>query len=241
MQYILILILAGYVFMKRGDMVAYFAKRKYMGGDALGALRQFGSAVKMGGMSVNNRIMYSYLLLRAGELDRARTMLNLLRMQGIKPADSNRVRAFLAIVYWKEGDIDLAIEVMEEIIANYRTTTMYQNLGLFYVLSGNGERALEFCLEAYDYNSDDKIILDNLAQAHHLNGEHEQAAKVYGELMEKEPHFPEAYYGYGSVLIALGKRDEGIEMIEKSLEKNFTFLSVKQRHEVEEMLNDLKM
>ena len=101
-----------------------------------------------------------------------------------------------------------------------------------YNLAGEYEKALEFNLEAYDYNSDDNIIVDNLAESYALTGDLKKAAEVYEELLSRdpEPRFPEAYYGYGEVLIKLGEREKGLELIEKSLTKPFSFLSIKSNY-----------
>ena len=55
---------------------------------------------------------------------------------------------------------------------------------------------------------------------------------------ENKPEFPEAYYGYGRVLCKLGKKSEGIEMIKKSLDKPFSYMSVKSKQDVEKMLEE---
>ncbi len=46
-----------------------------------------------------------------------------------------------------------------------------------YNLSGDYEKALAFNKEAYDYNSDDNIIVDNLADTYSLMGEYKEAEK----------------------------------------------------------------
>ena len=65
---------------------------------------------------------------------------------------------------------------------------------------------------------------------------------MYDELLSRdpEPRFPEAYYGYGRVLIELDRYDEGIKLIEKSLTKPFSFLSIRTKEEVEQLLEEEK-
>lgn len=148
-----------------------------------------------------------------------------------------------ALVAWKEGDIELAVGKLEDVYnQGFKNTNIYQNLGIMYNLSGDYEKALAFNKEAYDYNSDDNIIVDNLADTYSLMGEYKEAEKIYEDLInrEPEPRFPEAYYGYGEVLINLGKTHEGIAMIEKSLTKPFSFLSLKTKEDIENMLSSYK-
>ena len=125
-------------------------------------------------------------------------------------------------------------------MVDFKTTNLYQNLGLMYVIKGDARRALDFNKEAFEYNSDDMIIMDNLAESYALYGDTEKASELYEKLLEKEPHFPEPYYGYGQLLIKNGQKERGLELIEKSLEKKFTFLSVLQKEDVKKMLEEAK-
>ncbi len=229
---------------KRANIVAFFAKRHYANRNFEKAVKVFSIADKVGNMNVNNKSLYGYSQLRLGMVDEA-----LVTLRGILPytkpqtASRYQLKNLLALAYWKSGNLDEAIEEMEEIIdANYKTTVIFQNLGIFYNLKEDHERALRFNLSAYEYNSDDYIIIDNLAEAYANNGDGEKAKELYAELLSKEPepHFPEPYYNYGELLIKGGERDRGIELIEKSLTKSFTFFSIKTKEEVEEILSKYK-
>lgn len=231
-----------YIVVRRANLVASFAKQSYAKRDYEKSLQIFRIANKIGNLNNSNRLLYAYVLLRLGNVDEAQLELRrLLPYTKPQTADRYQVKNLLALTYWKQGNLPEAIEEMEEITANnYKNTMIYQNLGILYNLSDNKEKALTFNLEAFEYNSDDNIITDNLADAYAINGNFEKAAEVYTELLSRtpEPHFPEAYYGYGKVLIKLGRKDEGIKMIEKSLTKPFSFLSIRTKSEIEKLLKD---
>ena len=240
----LLLIFLVIIIVKRASIVALFAKYKYSKGDYYGALKIFNVADKVGNLGVGDKILYGYNCLRCGELEKAKKAFDIAYMI-TKPetADRFRVRSLQALLAWKQDDLETAIEYLEEVYnADFKNTNLYQNLGIMYNLSGDYEKALEFNKEAYEYNSDDNIIVDNLADTYSLMGNYEEAEKVYVDLVNRdpEPRFPEAFYGYGEVLIKLGKRDEGIEKIEKSLTKPFSFLSLRPKEEIEAMLESYK-
>lgn len=226
------------VIARRGELVAVFARRKYGKGDIKGAISLFGLANRIGKLGGSSLMFYGYLLLRDGQLDLAKEILTHASLTAVKPELKKRVKSLLAVAEWKSGNLPLAIEMTEEAMVDFKTTNLYQNLGLMYVLSGDARRALEFNKEAFEYNSDDLIIMDNLAEAYALYGDTEKASEIYESLLEKEPHFPEPYYGYGQLLISKGEKTRGIELIRKSLDKKFTFLSVLQKDQVEKMLED---
>jgi len=238
LNYPLIILIIGLVYLaaKRADIVARIAHFHYARGNTQKSINTFAFANKFGNMNANNKIVYGYLLLRVGEINTAAKVLNLVILQAKKPPVANRAKAMLALTTWKRGDLDDAIESLESLIESYRTTNVYQNLGLMYVLKGEPKRALEFNLEAAEFNDSDKIILDNLAEAYLLNGEREKAKEVYEKLFTLSPHFPEAFFGYGKLLVELGETERGVELIREALDKPFTFLSVLTREKVERYL-----
>lgn len=240
---IVLCVILVFLVVKRANIVAFFAKRTFGKGDVEKSIKIFKTAGIIGNLNVENKLTYAYILLRSGYVDDAQYELRkLLPETKVDSYSRYRVKNLIALTLWKQGNLPEAIEEMEEITANdFKNTLIYQNLGILYNLSDDKEKALAFCKEAYDYNSDDNIICDNLADAYYNSGDIENSAKIYKELIERtpEPNFPEAFYGYGKVLVETGNRDKGIELIEKSLTKRFSFLSVKSKDEVEEMLKNI--
>lgn len=225
---------------QRANLVASIAKYKYARGQYQQAMRIFLVADKIGNMNLNNKILLGYICLRCGAIPEAKKALTMASaMARAKTAGRYRAKSLLALVYWKEGDLDLAIETLEEIVDDgFVNTNIYQNLGVLYNLKGDLVKAERFNQTAYDYNKDDAIICDNLADTYAQMKEYEKAEEIYEDLMQREPppRFPEAYYGYGKVLIALGKKEEGIQKIKESLEKPFSALSIHTKEEIEAML-----
>ncbi|MEG1441749.1 MAG: hypothetical protein RSB38_01175 [Oscillospiraceae bacterium] len=233
-----------YFVVQRGNIVAMFAKRKYAKADYPGSLKIFKIADKVGNMSVSNKLLYGYNCLRCGNVTDARTNLNLARMLAKRgSAERFKIKSLLALVEWKDGNLNEAIEMYEEILADdYKNTNVYQNLGILYNLSDQKEKALAFNLEASEYNDDDSIIMDNLADAYFINGDYEKSCETYEKLhaLDPPPKFPEAFYGYGRVLIKLGDTTKGLELIKESLDKKYSFLSIRQRDEIEKMYEELQ-
>lgn len=240
---ILVIVVLIFLVVKRADIVAVFAKTKFSLKQYPEAMKLFKIADTIGNLSANNKMLLGYVCLRCGALEDARKHLNLCKnMIRRDSTDRYQIKNLLALVSWKEGNLTEAIEELEEILdSGYQTTQIYQNLGILYNLSDDTDKALRLNLEAYEYNSDDLIICDNLADTYAIRGEYETSAKYYAELMERnpKPHFPEAYYGYGKVLIALGKTEEGLAMIKESLEKPFSYLSIRSKEEIEELYRSL--
>lgn len=233
-----------FIVVKRANLVALMAKRKYNRKDYQGAAKIFNIASKVGNMSIANYILMGYNYLRLGEVEKARVALNrAMIFSKPKSADHYSAKNIMALVEWKMGNIDEAIELLEEILEDgYRKSVIYENLGLLYNVKGDAEKAVKFSEEALDFNGDDNIILDNVAEAYAIAGDFEKAAEIYEKLMNSDnpPHFPEAYYGYGKVLIELGEKERGVQLIKESLDKPFVFLSTHSKEEIEELYNSVK-
>lgn len=240
--WLILLILVCLIIKKRGDLMAAIARIPYIKREYPKAMKLYRLANKLGPMSVKNQMLLGYVCLRCGELADARKYLQLCVDKTQRgSSDRNHIRNLIALVHWKEGDLTEAIDILEDILdSDFHTSVIYENLGIFYNQAEDKEKALEFCLKAYEYNSDDLIIQDNLGEAYAKLGQYEKAEKVYKKLVEQEPRFPEAYYGYGEVLLALGKKKEAIAMIEKALEKPFSYLSIRPKEYAEELLQRAK-
>lgn len=232
----ILVILILLLIIKKNSLICFLAKQKYGKGDIDGAEKLYEKAFKKGSPSSGHLLYYGYILLRKGKLEEARKVLGVASMSKGKPLLKARIKAMRALVIWKEGDIDTAIQMLEEVISKFKNTSIYQDLGLLYTLKGDKEKALSFNKEAYDFNSDDHVIMDNLAEAYALCGEIEKSEEIYKDLLEKEPRFAEAYWGYGELLIKKGEKEKGLELMRKSLEKRITFLSILQKEEIEELI-----
>ena len=230
-----------YIVVRRANLAAIPAKMAYSKRDYPKAMKIFKIADKIGNLNVNNKMLLGYVCLRCGELDEARKHLRLcstLTRHG--SAERNQINNLLALVSWKEGNLSDGIEILEEIIGSgYKTTVVYQNLGIFYNLSDDKEKALKFNLEAYDYNCDDKTIADNLGELYLILGENEKAKEVYAKLMEKELQTPVPYYNYGRVLKALGDNDGAKQRFEEALTKRFTSVMTVTREAVQTELDSI--
>ncbi len=159
-------------------------------------------------------------------------------MQKINSSEIN-VFSNYAVALWQCGNLEKAISVTEDLFAKYKNTVIYGNLTFYYILSGDNEKALKLAKEAYDYASDDVSILDNLGYSLFKNGQLKESEEIYNKLMEKNPTFPDAYNNYASVLIALNKKAEAKQILEKCLGCKFTALTLAKREEVEQIYKSL--
>ncbi len=237
---ILVIAIAAYFYFKRyaGICVAA-AMRCYVKGDINGCFRWFERGHKKG-MDARQKVTYAYYLLREGRVERSEALLNSVLGFKQKPEIKYYAKTNHATLLLKTGRQAEALEELEEIFPVFRNSTIYGSLGYLYILSGDMEKAKAFNLEAYDYNKDDTVILDNMVQLYKALGDYETAYQYVGELMAKEPAFIEAYYDSAMVEKALGKLDDAKAHLEHALTIRTTFMSTVTHEEVQKQLDELQ-
>jgi len=204
----------------KAQIYTLIGRRKYFGDHDEG-FKWLGKAYETGKMSPQQSLIYAYLLLRDGHLDKAeRLITSVLHQKKDKLTDANILASDLnmAIIKWKKNDLKGAIEKMEEVYdKGYRSTVHYGTLGSFYILNNQLERAEEFCLEGFEFNSGDASIRDNLGLVYIEKGDFDKAEEVYASLFaDTEPTFIEAFYNYGRVLEEKGDLEGAFSYYQKA-------------------------
>ncbi len=197
--------------------------------------------------NIEMKVFYAFYLMKHGRFKEARSVFDEYIFpfeKDIKKSSKDtkvQVKQNYALLLWKEGNLSEAIKITEEIIKEYKNTVVYGNLGYFYVLDGQKEKALEFNLEAYDFAPDDMVICDNLAYSYYLNEDYDKAEEIYESMHSKKnpPSFPEGYYNYGLVVLKKGDKEKAKELFEKALLQKFSNLSDLDKETVEKALENL--
>jgi tetratricopeptide (TPR) repeat protein len=231
------------VYKRKIGIYATIGKLSYAKGDMDKAIKWYRKAASMQGASPDIIISYCYLLLKKGQTDESERILDdFMRRLSISEDKRNLAKSIKALITWKKGNLDQAIEMLEEVIKNLETSNIYGSLGYLLILKGDLDRALEFNLKAYEYNNSHDVILDNLGQTYYLRGEYEKSVEIYEKLMGKNPKptFPEAYYNYGLLLLATGKREEALEKMKQALNYNISFLSTIDKDEIRKKINEIE-
>lgn len=124
---------------------------------------------------------FALLLMRLGEFDRARGILmEAFKLKELSADEKFDIRVDYSICMWKLGNLDKAIESMENAMQIKKNSVIYTTLGMFLVdqarVTGDTARAEAFNAEAMDYDDEDAGTLDNVAQLCMLLAERAEAA-----------------------------------------------------------------
>lgn len=231
---------------KRITLITYFASQAYfVKGDKEKAYNLYQSAYKSGLMTPGGKVSFGAFCLYTGNFDRCRRLLTSV-VNSSRSAATDRANAqhYLAILTWREGDLDGAIDQMKTVHKENTSTGTYGTLGAFYVEKSKRDGCyhtyLDFLLEAYDYNDTDKTICDNLGEIYLYLGEYIKAEEMYIKLFKTAQTSPVPHFHYALVQKNLGKTQEAKANLEKALACNFARSLTVSRDMVKEELEKLK-
>lgn len=226
----------------RADWMSAYAHMTYAK-DHGKAFLWFERAMKTGKMRPQMTLMYAYMLIRDGVLDKSERIINktmFMFKDKLEDKFTSASHLNLSIIKWKRGQLTEAIEELEEVYnSGFRSTVMYGTLGTYYLLNGQYAKALEFNKEALEYNDTDHIIRDNLAYNYYLCGNINAADEIYDELMDENPTFIEPYYNYGMVLEHMGEYEAAMANYKKALTITVKYLSTVTHERVQAAIDSL--
>ena len=132
---------------------------------------------------------YSVLLMRMSRFDDALEVLKKMeKTPGVTPKEKTSMHMNYAIILWKKGHIDRALEILSELLANTKTGTLYSIIGFLKIEKGDADEALAFNLGALEYDEEDAVLLDNLAQTYYrMLGDKETAKKYFDKSIAIKP------------------------------------------------------
>lgn len=216
-----------------------FAIRALSKGDNEKAVSLYKKASQMFGGNNQYKTEYALVLMRIGNFKEAETVLNTIILdRKIPQKDKINAKTYRAMAYHKEGRTEEAKEEMAELFETAKTTVAY---GLFgYLKQLDGSSALDFCLEAYDYNSDDRDICDNLLVAYTRTGDFDKADEIAKDLREKYPQFVEGFYHSALLEAKKGNKEKATEYLEKTKTCIRSMLTTVSQEDIEKLKEELK-
>ncbi|MBN1777682.1 MAG: tetratricopeptide repeat protein [Clostridiales bacterium] len=222
---------------------AQSAARKYQSGDIETAKQLFEQALQMGLNDPRYILSYSVLLLRNGEYQKARELLVENQKNPLLRGETRRqLHVNYAVCMYKLGDAEKAIRVLESQHNQEPSGLIYQTLGYLYVATGDAEKAVAFNQEALEYDDEDPITLDNIAQAYYLLKKDKKKAREYFiKALEQKPGQIDTLYFLAQYDIEGGNKEAAAEKLRTALEGRFSPLNHASKEMIEEQLTSLNI
>lgn len=239
---VLLMVIGFLIYKAMPTIYAMKGNAAYNSGDVEGAKKYYEKAIDTGRAKSHIMVQYVMILMRNGNFKTALRMIDkTVSGRSAKDDDKLLLKQYRCLIYHKLGDKEEALDDAMEIFSNFKNTTSYGLLGYLKLAQKDiSESTLRLCLEGYEYNCDDRDIVDNLVYACYRMGKFEEAEELLPELIEKNPKFVEGYYHGALVKLALGKKKEAKELLEKIPECTRTALTTVSEEDIKELAEKLK-
>lgn len=221
------------------------ALMKHQKGEVDAAKADYKALYEGGYIAAAYLLPYTVLLLRDGGEENYLKVKEILKKCEKAPDinDTRRQQLWMnyAVAQYKMGEMEKALQLLERSHQKAPCGLTYGALGFLYIEAGMQEKALEYNLEALDYDDEDPVVLDNLAQTYYrLVGDKEKAKEYFQKALEyKENQIDTLYF------LSLYDEEEGnykaaAEKLQLALEGRFSPLNYANRGRVEEAYARIK-
>ena len=136
------------------------------------------------------RLLRSYcvLLIRTSQFDRALEVIKKLEQTPLDAKGKSDIHINYAIILWKKGHLDRAMQILEDEFRHTKNGTLYSIIGYLKIEQGDADEAIRFNQEAVEYDEEDAVFLDNLAQSYYrLKGDKETAKTYFDRAIAIKP------------------------------------------------------
>jgi len=184
---------------------------------------------------------YSVLLIRMSMFDKALEVLKKMeQIGGMDAKEKTDLNVNYAIILWKKGHLDRAMEILEREFQELKNGTMYSIIGYLKIEQGNAEEALRFNQLALDYDDEDAVFLDNMGQTYYrLVGDKETAKTYFDRAIAIKPGAIDTNYFLALYDIEKGDKESARERLGIARRGFFSPLNFAQPDMIDDKLREL--
>lgn len=234
-----VIIAAGAAFWYWPELQCALGQSEYAKGNNTKALALLKKAHESSRSKPSVSAAYAYILLRVGQAEEASKVLNYVLLNSkLKEQDRAQLRQILSLVRYRQGDFEEATRLMELVFEVYKNTGVYGALGYYKILSNSPDME-KFNEEAYDYNSGDKVIIDNMVILALKKGDLQKAKELSDKSIGAGNRGVEIFYHAGQTYEALGENDKAADFFRKAKSCQRSFMTTVTEAEVENAIERL--
>lgn len=162
-----------------GNMTGNKALSAHSKGDYRTALQLYEEAYEKGMDKPRLLRGYSVLLIRTSQFNKALEVLKRMEQMPMDAKEKTDLHINYAIILWQKGHLDRAMEILSDEFRHTKNGTLYSIIGYLKIEHGDAEEAIRFNKEAIEYDDEDPVFLDNLAQTYYRLVGDKETAKLY--------------------------------------------------------------
>lgn len=151
-----------------------------------------------------------------------------------------RAKIQKSMVYQLNNEIDNAIKILEDVKAEgYNDKNLMINLGTYVLYKGDLNKASRLIHEAKEEEKTSSGIADNHGWYLILKEKWEEAYKIYLDVLERKPRFPDPYVHAAQVFLHYNNVEKAIECLTEASKKTWTNTIFFKQELITQMINNL--
>lgn len=191
----------------------------------------------------NVKALYNYALdaLHEGRADEALKVFQRAEKINTKVLFDKLIPLAISSCYWVLGNIDKAIETIEDLQNkfNYINPNTLTTLAYFYLLKKEFDKAEELTNKALNDNKEYAPAWDNLGQIYYVKGNNNKAKEYFEKALQYRAGMTESLYYMGLIAKAEGNTEKAKEYFEKANSGYISALSTVKRADIEKELENI--
>lgn len=204
--------------MKAGRALALHSARKEDKAREL-----YAQAYDEGTTNVSALAAYGLMLLREFQDEKAIEVLKKATKEQLKPNQWLIVYQNLGIAYWLSGNLDRALRLFERIYERNQSANVRGTYGCLLIekakQTGDFAAARQFCEGACEYDDEDAVIIDNMAQIELQTGNAEKAEALFERALQFKDDQFDSLCALAKLRIEQGREDDARQLLTKALQK----------------------
>lgn len=177
------------------------------------ALEQLEEIVRLEPQNVENHLLLGRLYILNREMRKAESAFR--AAINVSPSSEEAI-INLAYLHNEEGDSARAVEVLEAVPVNQRTSKIYAALGFSYERMRDYKKAVEAYRTAADLDPENLESLRGLAQNLQNDGQSDAAIEQYQRLTQADPQDPQNYLRLADIQRRSGKLGPAMESLKRA-------------------------
>lgn len=205
------------------------------------AMECYAKAFYTGKLESKYLITMGNIIAQKGDPNDALNVLNSVLERKDTPHElMNQAMVQKSMVLEQVNKIDEAIKLLQKVRkSGYKEKSLYINLACYLLYVGNKKEAYKVLEDGKNFEATNSGVLDNRGWFLILENNWSEASRVYSDLIERNPAFPDPYIHAAQVKLHYNKVDEAIKLLEKSIEKTFNKVSFFKEEFVKEIIEKL--
>ena len=224
-----------------GNLAGRKAMAAHSKGNYREALNLYEAAYEKGMNKPSLLRSYCVLLIRTSSFDKALEVLKLMEKQpGLTERERIDIHVNYAIILWKKGHLDRAMQILEDEFRHLKNSSMYSIIGYLKIEQGNAEEALRFNEAALEYDDSDAVFLDNLGQTYYrLFNDKAKAKEYFDKAIAVKPSAIDTNYVLAQYEIENGDAEKAKERLQTARKGFFSPLNYATPEMIDEQLKSL--